>query len=128
EPHKQGMIVKDPPVCSRCADRPDSLTKLEQHVRTSRKGSESVMPPKRLLDGASSRISLTDPLNPHANKIGAVHQRHRMQPPWMTLLPSNRHAGSTPSDHSTPKQHDSPLLTQGTRYSTPFTTPPQSPM
>ncbi|OAL26246.1 hypothetical protein AYO22_04424 [Fonsecaea multimorphosa] len=70
EPHKHGMIVKDPPVCSRCADQPESLAKLEQHVRVPRKGSDSVLPPKGLLDGASSRLSLTNPLDPEANRLG----------------------------------------------------------
>ncbi|KIY00036.1 uncharacterized protein Z520_04674 [Fonsecaea multimorphosa CBS 102226] len=117
EPHKHGMIVKDPPVCSRCADQPESLAKLEQHVRVPRKGSDSVLPPKGLLDGASSRLSLTNPLDPEANRLGNVSQRHQMPTPWMTLLSSDRRG----------EPFGTPLQKQGRAYSTSFTTAPQSP-
>jgi hypothetical protein len=61
-PHKDGMVVNEPPVCSRCSDRPESLTKLEQHVRLSKTPTSEIVMPKHLIGSVGSRISLSDPL------------------------------------------------------------------
>ena len=123
------MVVDSPPVCSRCSDQPESVTKLEQHVRTRptqcpRKSGA----PKGLLDGDSDRVSLTEPLNPAANKIGGVNQGQRMPPPWMTLLPSNRHSANPPPESLSSVKHSSSPVSQGnTTSATPFVTQPQWP-
>jgi hypothetical protein len=127
QPHKQGMIANDPPVCSRCVDEPSSLTKLEQHVGMPNKSWKSVKTPNGLLDGASERMSLTDPLNPAANKIGPPGHGRRLPPAWMALLPSNRSPASDSSGHSSPSAKTGTSSSQLKATSTPFTTPPQSP-
>ncbi|KIW78239.1 hypothetical protein Z517_08073 [Fonsecaea pedrosoi CBS 271.37] len=126
EPHKHGMIVEEPPVCSRCVDLPESLAKLEQHVRAPRNRPGKVIHPKGLLDGASSRLSLTDPLNPDANRLGAANQKHTMHPPWLVLQSSKRHAEFMSPYQSGPQLHQTPRQKQSTASSTPFATPPQS--
>lgn len=122
------MLVNDPPVCTRCAEQPESLVKLEQHVRASQGLSGSIHSPKRLLDGASERISLVEPLNSKANKIGTTRQGQRMAPAWMTLLPLNRPPTPALTKPSSPLKHTVSPLKPITRPSTPFVTPPQSPI
>lgn len=121
------MIVSDPPVCFRCHIQPESLSKLEQHVRTSQSSSDAVTPPARLLDGASSRVSLIDPLNPEANRVVNPDHGPRMLPPWMSLLPSNRQPGALPPKTSPLRRRSTFSDRDMNRNSTPFVTPPQCP-
>ncbi|OCT53800.1 hypothetical protein CLCR_10334 [Cladophialophora carrionii] len=127
EPHKQGMLVEEPPVCPRCANEPGSVAKLEQHVRTPSKTSAGARTPRGLLDGTSERVSLTNPLNPDANKFGRSGSGQRMPPAWMSLLPSNRSSTSSPLEGPCPPTKMVPSARQGKPPSTPFITPPQSP-
>ncbi len=121
------MTVKDPPVCSRCVDEPESVTKLEQHVRTPRKNSRATQTPKGLLDGTSERLSLTYPLNPDANRIGPSGQTQQIPPAWMTLLPSKRLPGASPPGRSSSISKRNIALEHNKEPSNPFITPPQSP-
>ena len=122
------MTIKEPPVCSRCADQPDSVAKLEQHVRVPpRKGFTNIKSPTGLLDGASERVSLTHPLSPAANKTGLINQGQQLPPPWMTLLPSNRHPATIPPEtlNAAKRTHSSTM--QNKVQSTSFSMPPQYP-
>ena len=121
------MVVNDPPVCPRCANEPGSVAKLEQHVRAPSSSCNGADPPKGLLDGASERVSLEDPLNSTANTIGPPRQRQRMPPAWMTLLPSNRCGVSNSREPTIPTKRPEALLRQQERNSTLSVTPPQSP-
>ncbi|EXJ85603.1 hypothetical protein A1O1_05969 [Capronia coronata CBS 617.96] len=103
-PHNRGMTVDEPPVCSRCSIEPQSLAKLEQHVRRSRSKSAVIHAPAGLLDGAGWTVSLSDPLNPEANKIGIKSHGSRSMPPWMSLLPSVRRQKEHPQPQSQPQE------------------------
>ncbi|EXJ64346.1 hypothetical protein A1O7_00682 [Cladophialophora yegresii CBS 114405] len=121
------MLVEEPPVCPRCADEAASVAKLEQHVRRPSKNSGGARNPKTLLDGTSERVSLADPLNPDANKIGRSRNGQRMPPVWMALLPSNRASIPTPAEGPGPPTKMVPSARDCTAPSTPFVTPPHSP-
>lgn len=103
QPHEQGIILTDPPVCDRCIASPSSITKLEQHAavlredrQTPQRSSIDVITrntAQRAAQMSNSRAILQDPLP----KI----QKHRPIPAWMSLLPSNVHAHIQPPSHST---------------------------
>ncbi|KAJ9496870.1 hypothetical protein H2202_007647 [Exophiala xenobiotica] len=119
------MVVQDPPVCSRCIDQPESVHKLEQHVRILRSASDSIKPPANIVDGACSLISLSHPLSPEPNSISNAKAGHRLMPPWMASLyprqpSSNGHTSIRPRRGST--------LPTRTTASTLFATPPQYPV
>jgi hypothetical protein len=119
------MVVQDPPVCSRCIDQPESVHKLEQHVRISQSASDSIKPPANIVDGACSVISLSHPLSPEPNSIRNAKAGPRLMPPWMASLyprqpSSNSHASIRPRRRST--------LPTRTTASTLFATPPQYPV
>lgn len=90
------MIVDEPPVCPRCSVEQQSLAKLEQHARKPTPDSASGKAPRGLLDGGGSRICLSAPLNPEANKVWKQGHATRSMPPWMSLLPSNRRRKEQP--------------------------------
>ncbi|KAK5457096.1 hypothetical protein LTS15_004877 [Exophiala xenobiotica] len=119
------MVVQDPPVCSRCIDQPESVHKLEQHVRISQSASDSIKPPANIVDGACSHISLSHPLSPEPNRIGNAKAGPRLMPPWMASLyprppSSNSHTSIRPRRRST--------LPTRTTASTLFATPPLYPV
>nr|KAK5441331.1 hypothetical protein LTR18_007175 [Exophiala xenobiotica] len=119
------MVVQDPPVCSRCIDQPESVHKLEQHVRISQSASDSIKPPANIVDGACSVISLSHPLSPEPNSIENAKGGPRLMPPWMASLyprqpSSNSHISIRPRRRST--------LPRRTVASTLFATPPQYPV
>ncbi|KAI1617309.1 hypothetical protein EDD37DRAFT_38563 [Exophiala viscosa] len=99
------MITQDPPVCSRCRSQPESIPKLEQHVKTSPVEPESIRLPRDLLDGAASVVSISRPLDPKANKIGPTRDGPRWMPPWMALLPSRRTSTNHDSEKSGLSRH-----------------------
>ncbi|KIW73218.1 hypothetical protein PV04_01352 [Phialophora macrospora] len=127
EPHRQGMVVQEPPVCPRCANEPESVAKLEQHVRRPSNNLGGARTPRGLLEGTFERVSLIDPLNSNANKIGRSSSGRRMPPAWMSLLPSNRSSITGPSEMPGPLTKMAPSARQGKAPSTTFVTSPQSP-
>ena len=117
-------------MCNRCIDLPDSIHKLEQHAavmklpQTGRNKSKSP-------DGTTPRVSIFSPLQTEPESVRADPPRSldavKQQPQWMSLLPSNRNPHIQPPRHSAlRRQSESPHL-NSTRYSTPFSTPPENP-
>ncbi|KIW15341.1 hypothetical protein PV08_05387 [Exophiala spinifera] len=66
------MTVQSPPVCPRCSEQPESLDKLEQHVRASQSEPEVIKAPANVVNGQNALISLSQPLDSEANKAGEV--------------------------------------------------------
>ncbi|EXJ92469.1 hypothetical protein A1O3_01020 [Capronia epimyces CBS 606.96] len=126
-PHKRGITVDEAPVCPSCSAEPQSLTKLEQHARKPRSQSAWVKPPAGLLDRSGSRVSLDDPLNPEANKIGIQRHAPGSLPPWMSLLPSVRRAREQSAHHEASRRRATFPRLEKLRPPTPFATPPQYP-
>ncbi|EHY54664.1 hypothetical protein ABEF92_003152 [Exophiala dermatitidis] len=147
-PHRHGMTVAEPPVCSGCRVEPESLKKLEQHVRKVPDlypGNEqtTAKAPAGLLDGDGSRISLTHPLSAQANEIGPSQDNdvYRPMPPWMSLLPSVRKSRNGQPEEQHQEQCERSAgerqrfrrrstfpSVDATNSSTPFATPPQHPV
>jgi hypothetical protein len=88
-PHKYGILVDEPPVCSRCSEQPESAPKLQQHVRVTKTSSMVIKVPKRLANQAGM-ISLSHPLDVITDKESNGGQSSHLTPTWMTLLPSSR--------------------------------------
>ena len=89
-PHRNGIFVHEPPVCTRCSDQPDSIAKLEQHVRVSKTPESEVNIFKRQNHETEARVSLSDPLGTRAGSLLPESHSPHLRPPWMALLPSNR--------------------------------------
>lgn len=85
-PHKRGIITREPPVCSRCGDEPESIPRLEQHVRTSRSEPQSIKVPLAL-----TTLSMDRPLSTSVTSPGNTSKEPMLSPPWMTLLPASRY-------------------------------------
>lgn len=108
-PHRRGMTVEDPPVCSRCRNQPKSVAKLEQLVRAPQVEAESIKVPQNLMDGAASVVSIEAPLDPAANRIRPTGDGTRWMPPWMALLPSRRTSTTCDSPRSSWSRRSSPV-------------------
>jgi len=118
------MVVEDPPVCSRCIDQPESVHKLEQHIRISQSAADSIKPPANIVDGACSVISLSDPLNLEPNGISNAKAGPRLMPPWMASLRPRQLSSNRPTSIRPRRRSTLPTRTTG---STLFSTPPQYP-
>ena len=84
------MAVIEPPVCPRCSDESDSVSKLEQHVRASKTPPSEIKTPIPLVTSPSFMVSLSHPLDSCPPSHSNSSSMSRPQPAWMSLLPSQR--------------------------------------
>jgi hypothetical protein len=102
QPHENGMLLTEPPVCDRCMDSPDSIDKLEQHATLLREPAENSE--EKSTNGNSpaapciaQTIDKCDTVQDPLEKQQASRPQDYVQitkllrpvPPWMSLLPSN---------------------------------------
>lgn len=131
DPHKRGMILQEPPVCSRCSDSPASIEKLEQHADVLKRPKEQTRPPKRILEGSSGHVSLEQPLSKEANFVTndplKCTSTSRSLPAWMSLLPSQKNAEIHPPKHSIMQRRSTFPYFETTRMSTPQDSPARTP-
>lgn len=123
------MITDAPPVCLRCSDCPDTAKVLEQHPDEDSRGDIRTKHPRTIVSKEVNRISLETPFR-FADKViktDPLKQNISTVPPWMSLLPSNRNSHVKPPKHSALHRRLTYPYFETTRYSTPFTTPPQWP-
>lgn len=127
KPHLGGIKLEKPPVCQRCESSHDSVPRLEQHAAVMNMPVNCAKTPNsdRLI---TSYVSLYHPLQPEFSSIKAkTSPLTRVMPQWMTLLPSNRNAHLPPPTHSALHPRTSYPFFDSTRYSSPFSTPPEWP-
>lgn len=100
-PHENGIMLMEPPVCHRCVESPDTITKLEQHApvlngpeksrqRGSANKAASTSAPTAAQASNTSAIlqCLVDEQDMRPQKLSQDHQAQRSLPAWMSLLPS----------------------------------------
>lgn len=118
-------------MCDHCSDSPDSIDRLEQHARVMKIDKSAANAPRRLLDDFG-RISLYHPLGDdkvgNSSSVTACTLECRQPPPWMQLLPSFRNAHIRPPTYSVLQRRYSFPYFASTRYSSPFSTPPEMPI
>jgi hypothetical protein len=137
-PHKHGMFVDHPPLCSRCKDETETHRKLKYHDPdrssalieagllndpTGRAqetvSKESTLRHRRERDTVDKTVKTT----PGDSRPDLVSARLK----WMKLLPSEVIPHIKPPPHSVLQRRNSFPYIEHTRYSTPFTTPPLFP-
>lgn len=94
------MTVTEPPVCARCSDSPDSVTKLEQHLRASKTPPSEIKTPTPLMTSPSSMISLSHPLDRDPPGHHNHSSKSRTLPSWMSLLPSQKRPDPSGKPHA----------------------------
>lgn len=131
QPYKKSVVLKEPPVCSRCSGSPGSIDKLEQHADVLKKPKEQARPPKRILEGSSGHLSLEQPLRKEANFVTNDPLKgttaSRSLPAWMSLLPSQKNAEIHPPKHSVLQRRSTFPYLETTRMSTPDDSPVRTP-
>ena len=146
-PECNGVYVTNVPVCKRCARKPSSVKKLEQHTRPTAPTTERSNT-KRTLTPADweGRIHVDSPLDQkkdyHFPRYGQQQKPHDTaskayetrsgRPAWMRLLPSIINPHVKPPSHSALHRRSTFPYIQHTRWSpsnlTPNLTPPETPM
>jgi hypothetical protein len=128
--HTGGMSLQEPPVCNRCVELPDSLPKLEQHagiMNLAKTGGVTSKP----VEWTTPRVSIFKPLQMEHQSVYTDLPKPLdvpgQKPSWMSLLPSNRNPHVRPPCHSALQRRSSFPYFSCTRYSTPFSTPPETP-
>ena len=106
------------------------MRKLQQHANVLRRPPASSLPTDPSLDGTTSRVSLYRPLDttpgPRTDQSSG-NSRDLCLPRWMELLPSRRNPYVKPPPHSVFQRRRTFPYFESTRYSTPFSTPPEYP-
>ena len=129
-PHDYGMHVNAPPVCERCTSSPASLPKIQQHaelLKIPRERTDASWNPPHI---TNYRISIYQPLPPIHNSLSRPTIEPEVLlpfPSWMHLLPSQVNSDVKPPRHSVLQRRRTFPYFESTRYSTPFSTPPEFP-
>ena len=145
-PESNGAYITNVPVCKRCARKPSSVKKLEQHTRPTASITERSNK-KRTITPADweGRIHLDSPLDQKKDYHFPGYDKRRTphnitsnpsetlsgRPAWMRLLPSNINPHVKPPSHSALHRRSTFPYIQHTRWSpsnrTPNLTPPETP-
>lgn len=132
-PHREGIVVQKPPLCKPCDDKAASHQMLEKQVQAmggARPQSFPVTPerPKPLASVSSFDPVATELTSPTTDSLKTLpNDGRRPVPAWMKLLPSNVNSDIHPPHHSVLQRRLSFPFVEHTRYSSPFSTPPEFP-
>jgi hypothetical protein len=129
-PHEHGICIQKSPLCRRCNQRSESHAWLAEQGRPP-PTSDICEASLSQSPSVSCLISLFNPLesrstDKHRDTLKAVSlENGGVKPPWMKLLPSNINADVHPPKHSVLQHRPSFPYIEHTRYSSPFSTPPE---
>lgn len=130
KPRKRAIALHKPPLCDRCIERTERRRRYESQQQVGKTfpgslntGRTHLPGPHGISDGGQSSPGAIQP--PCDTLPQASPSTDRKAPGWMLLLPSNINADVRPPRHSVLERRLSFPYFEHTRYSTPFSTPPE---